>query len=375
MTITRFCFVPSWVRWTLASWFVGSCLVIPQGSTLAAEAKDAEADKAWQEVEKAGEQPEPPAEWRTRQPSEEEVARFRESFKAFAEAGAAKARDFYTRYPKHTKALEARKMEFGMLTMAVIQMGRTNNLAQLEAAEKGLLQDAGLSEDDRFEIRSMGVQRAVAGRPSKDPQAALAEYEKAVRALQKEFPKRPQVYGMLLDVASEAEGDKARALAKEVADGADAPEQVKAAAQGLLRRLEAVGKPLALKFKALDGRDVDLAKLKGKVVLVDFWATWCRPCVAELPNVKAAHEKLNVKGFEIVGISFDQDKGRLEKFVATEKMPWPQYFDGKGWENQFGQEFGIQSIPAMWLVDKKGNLRDVNGREDLAAKVEKLLAE
>lgn len=114
---------------------------------------------------------------------------------------------------------------------------------------------------------------------------------------------------------------------------------------------------------------------KSGVVLVDFWATWCGPCVAEVPHVVETYEKLHGKGFEIVGISFDQDKGALTKFVEEHKMPWPQYFDGKGWQNQFGQEFGIQSIPTMWLVDKKGNLRDTNGREDFASKVEKLLAE
>ena len=110
-------------------------------------------------------------------------------------------------------------------------------------------------------------------------------------------------------------------------------------------------------------------------VLVDFWATWCGPCVKELPNVMAAYEKLHGKGLEIVGISFDQNKDKLTQFVEKEKMPWPQYFDGKGWGNKFGKEYGINSIPAMWLVDKKGNLNDMNAREGLVAKVEKLLAE
>jgi thiol-disulfide isomerase/thioredoxin len=363
------------VRWMLATLFAAGFLAVSQGAIPVSDNSDAEADRAWQKLEQAAEQPEPPAEWRTQRPTEEEIARYREGLKAFVEAGAARARDFYTRFPKHAKALEARKMEFGMLMMAVMQMGRTNNIPQLETAEKDLLQEPGLSENDRFEIRSMSVQRAAMSQHASDPQAAMAELEKGARALQKEFPKRPEVYGMLLEVASEAEGDKARALVREVIDSADAPEQVKAAAQGRLRMLDAQGKPLPIKFKALDGRDVDLAKLKGKVVLLDFWATWCGPCVAELPKVKAAYEKLHAKGFEIIGISFDQDKAKLEKFVATEKMSWPQYFDGKGWENKLGQDYGIQSIPAMWLVDKKGNLRDLEARGDLDGKVSKLLAE
>ena len=275
MTVARFLQVRLNVHWTLVALFAAGFLAVSQGATPAADNDNAEADKAWQKLEQAAEQPEPPAEWRTQQPTEEEIARYREGMKAFVEAGAARARDFYTRFPKHTKALEARKMEFGMLTMAVMQMGRTNNLAQLEMAEKDLLQEPGLGENDRFEIRSMSVQRAAMAQHTRDPQAALAELEKGARALQKEFPKRPEVYGMLLEVASEAEGDKARALAREIIDSADAPEQVKAAAQGRLRMLDAQGKPLPIKFKALDGRDVDLAKLKGKVVLVDFWATWC----------------------------------------------------------------------------------------------------
>jgi thiol-disulfide isomerase/thioredoxin len=133
-------------------------------------------------------------------------------------------------------------------------------------------------------------------------------------------------------------------------------------------------KPLDLKFTAVDGREVDLAKMRGKVVLIDFWAVWCGPCVAELPNVLKAYEKLHPKGFEIIGISLDQDKAKLEGFVKDKGMAWPQYFDGKGWKNDISSKYGISSIPAMWLVDKKGMVVSTNARANLEALVEKHLA-
>jgi thiol-disulfide isomerase/thioredoxin len=118
-----------------------------------------------------------------------------------------------------------------------------------------------------------------------------------------------------------------------------------------------------------------VGKLRGKVVLIDFWATWCGPCMAEAPNVVEAYNDLHGKGLEIVGISLDQDKGRLDAVTKVKGMVWPQYFDGKGWENAISSSYGITSIPSMWLVDKKGMIVDSDARDGLKEKIEKLLAE
>lgn len=111
-----------------------------------------------------------------------------------------------------------------------------------------------------------------------------------------------------------------------------------------------------LHFVAVDGRVVDVAKLRGKVVLVDFWATWCTPCKAELPNIKAVFDQYHDRNFEVIGISLDSEKDRqkLIDYCRDHGLNWPQHFDGKHGENQFAVQFGIKGIPATYLLDKQG---------------------
>jgi len=116
--------------------------------------------------------------------------------------------------------------------------------------------------------------------------------------------------------------------------------------------------------KDLAGKPLSLAGYKGKVVLVDFWATWCGPCVRELPHVQATYAKHHAQGFEIVGISLDSDRQKLEKFIKEKNMPWQQFFDGNGWENKLGQKYGVNSIPATYLLDGEGKIIGSNLRGD-----------
>jgi thiol-disulfide isomerase/thioredoxin len=125
-----------------------------------------------------------------------------------------------------------------------------------------------------------------------------------------------------------------------------------------------VGRPADLEFTALDGRQIRMADLKGRVVLLDFWATWCGPCMSGLPHLKRAYEIYHARGFEIVGISFDRDRKALKNVVEGLQLGWPQYFEESQGENQFGRRFGIRHYPSMWLVDKQGVIRFISAGQD-----------
>ncbi len=141
-------------------------------------------------------------------------------------------------------------------------------------------------------------------------------------------------------------------------------------------RLKVGAIPLAISGKDLDGKAVSLAEYQGKVLLLDFWATWCGPCVAELPNVIAAYDKYHAEGFEIVGISLDQQNSRekVVKFTQDKKMSWRQIYDGKYWQADNAVAFGIQAIPFTLLIGKDGKIAAVGARgEALAPAIEAAL--
>jgi thiol-disulfide isomerase/thioredoxin len=331
-----------------------------------------DADTAWVQLKEAAVLPTPPIAWNTQSPSRADVEQYYKSMADTASTAAHRARTFYTEFPDSSHALDAKKMECQMLRIAFLQGGRDPGVfASWAGAQKALAGDPKLSDADRLEAR-VELAQSIHFDPTANWNTRDAQYEKALRQLIKDFPQKDQPYNMLLTFAAESSDDKARAIATEIM-AEQVSDAVKEKAKAILRRLNGVGKPLDLQFTAVDGREVDLSKLKGKVVLVDFWATWCGPCVGEIPHVKEAYDKYHSNGFEIVGISFDEDKQALTHFVQTHDMAWPQYFDGKGWQNKFGQEFAIDSIPTMWLVDKNGNLHTENGRDGLQGQVEKLL--
>jgi len=127
-------------------------------------------------------------------------------------------------------------------------------------------------------------------------------------------------------------------------------------------------------FTNLAGKEISLVDYRGQVVLIDFWATWCPPCVADMPDVIALYQEFHDKGFEIIGISLDKDMEKLQAYLLKNGMTWPQYFDGKAWGNDLSNRYGVSSIPATFLLDRKGVIigRNLRG-ERLKAAVAKAL--
>jgi thiol-disulfide isomerase/thioredoxin len=135
----------------------------------------------------------------------------------------------------------------------------------------------------------------------------------------------------------------------------------------------AIGQVVEIAGPTLNGDRFDLADHRGKVVLVDFWATWCVPCVAELPNVRAAYDKYHSDGFEVVGISLDFERAALAKFLEARPEPWPQVFfdeqEKAGFDNPLAKRYGIEAIPCLLVIDREGKLAecDVRGTQISAA--------
>ena len=250
----------------------------------------------------------------------------------------------------------------------------TKILAQKRELEKDGKYPKVVAECDAYiyirDIRKTFLSKRVA---EKDFYRVAEELKPLVR----DNPESPYVAaaGLLLSAASAYEGDKnLDGFADKFRDEfvktfreSGSEKLIELAKQIEIDATQSVvpGKRLKITGLSVDGKPFDIKMLRGKVVLIDFWATWCGPCRGEIPNMKQLYTKYNHRGFEIVGISVDKQVPTLQSFIVSEKIPWISLSEtvtlGGGMPGIAGT-YGIRSYPTMWLLDREGRVISTSAR-------------
>ena len=186
----------------------------------------------------------------------------------------------------------------------------------------------------------------------------------------------------LFNLVTGATDDATKAeLTRELADkyGDD---QYGVMAKGWLQQRERVGQPFELTFEEIrTGERISLQDdLQGKVVVIDFWATWCGPCIAEMPKMKDLYSQYKDQGVEFIGISLDQPpseggRDKLLAYLQENGIDWPQYYQGSGWESEFSKGWGVSSIPQLFIIDAEGKLHSTEARGQLETLIPELVAQ
>ena len=175
------------------------------------------------------------------------------------------------------------------------------------------------------------------------------------------------ILSLLRDYMAENKQEKAMVHARQLVE-IEASEFFTEQGRGYLHELKSlnIGQPAPdFSSQTISGEEITLSELEGQYVLLDFWATWCGPCLPEIPHLKTLWEKYGETNFEIVAISLDRDKKELTDFIDERNLEWPQILAQKGWEGEIPEKYNVVGIPRTYLLDPEGKIvaKDLRGTD------------
>ncbi len=267
------------------------------------------------------------------------------------------------------------------LLAAAVQMDcYPNGVAELEAVEKTLRSSSPQSElipYARFQRLYADYNIRLRSAEGEERAKVQEAWVQSLEQFLKDYPRTEEAADALLQLAVSHEFAGKVDLAVQryeqlVREHGESPAARRGT--GALRRLKQVGSSLNLAGKGLSGGTIDVRAYRGKVLAVVFWATWCKPCTEELPQLIELYRQHRAAGFEVLGVNLDSPGAPVQQYLQEHKVPWPHIAEEGGLESRPAQEFGIITLPTMFLVDKQGNVVSSGASlEELKTKVPELL--
>lgn len=325
----------------------------------------ADAGEDWQRIEALEAEP-PPGDLASREQAQTAALRRLEEQERVL-------RNFARAYPADPRSFDARLRLARLLSVRADLSGKPKARAESRAVldELGKSAPAERRADVAFARISISM-RQFKGNDT----AARTGLLREARAFQKTYPDDRRVPALLVEVATLFDDEPAQkeALLRE-ADPLTTDADLKGRIGDDRKRIAQLGKVVELQSPPGDGRDFDLAKFRGKVVVICWFADWSPPAMMAVRGVRDAVRKFPRAEVQAVGVSLDEKRAALAANVSSLKLDWPIVFDGRGWESPFAREFGINALPTVWVLDTEGKLRVLNVHGNLEGILERMLRE
>lgn len=316
-----------------------------------------------------------------RSPGDERRSDFAEVLKQRLPKALAIMDEMERKYPKAEEIHQARLMGL----VAAIQLSRLNN--DPAGTERAKAIGARIIDSDapgRFKLNAdahlllLNLKPVVATTTAPATKPAPVDAAKIIMQFAQRYAGTDQAVDAItagMQIGALVENRKVfdELLEKLAKDYSDHPR-----ARSILRQLGKspdIGKPFTATLTKLDGTKLTLPDdLRGKVVVLDFWATWCGPCIQSIPHLKSLYARYKPQGVEIVGISLDQDLRKLNVCIETNQIGWIITYSGKGWEDPTAGRYGISAIPSIWVIGKDGKIVSDDARPTLEETIKKALS-